>query len=469
MTLHKIKSASYIGSLLIIGLCFYYSFINAPGTYETIVYSSLAQIAIFIYGYYGLGRIGKSMISAYLLFMVLFYLFQNGQIILYAIGISFDTFYIEKYDLELLLKVIVFSTLCLIMAFVAGVFSIPERTKTQFISSVNNFREKSVLAVAKKGCLITSTIAFPIMFVKFYICATSGYFAVIEFAENTPSIVKVIEKLFLGFCILVLVYAKPKSTPQKMTSCLLIVWSLLAVFSGDRTVGLAGITTLAFYNFKSASDKNIGKNMLTLLGAGVAVIYLIGIAFSFRMQQSTEVQGISGTIIDAVSQLGFSFFPLVLTMDICPSIHNYVYGKSLIGGLVSGLIPNNFDPLGIFDVFSEWSSEPAGWIESDFDYNFGIDFSLTAECYANFGWWGWIAMFFLCSIVAKLLKNLDFKRRDNLYDQYTCLVLLYSWFTLPRRKSYYIYNNWFWYVLAVTIILYLAISKTNRQNKCQNR
>lgn len=462
MLLSNARYAPFIGSMLLLGLFFYAGFINVQVSKETIVSCGLIQIAIFLYGYYSLGKLGGSFFSAYLVFMVIFYLFQNGQIILYVLGLPFDTYYIEKYDYRSLLDVIIFSTLCLIMAFVAGIFSIQNRSGRNFITRINDFQDTAVLGVAKRGCIITSIIAVPIMFAKFYVCATSGYFAEMAFAETIPSFIKAVEKIFLGFCILILVYAKPNTSSKRMTLCLLMIWSLLAVFSGDRTVGLAGITTVAFLNFQRSDSEKIGRNIIKLLCAGIFVVYLINIAFSFRMQETAEVNSFSSTVIDAISQLGFSFFPLSLTMDVCPSMHDYVYGKSLVGGLVSGLIPNNFDPIGILDVFFDWSNEPSRWIESDFNYTFGIDFSLTAECYANFGWWGWIAMFFLCSIIAKLLRTVDYRRRDNLFDQYTSLVLLYSWFTLPRRKSYYIYNNWFWYVLAMSLIIYFTTKKRSQ-------
>ena len=44
-------------------------------------------------------------------------------------------------------------------------------------------------------------------------------------------------------------------------------------------------------------------------------------------------------------------------------------------------------------------------------------------------------------------------------------ALLFGWFTLPRRRSYYIYNKIFWYVIIVAVficILYLLYKRKKR-------
>ena len=75
-------------------------------------------------------------------------------------------------------------------------------------------------------------------------------------------------------------------------------------------------------------------------------------------------------------------------------------------------------------------------------------------------------MFVICALIAAALKRVDYKSKQNVFSQYIGLALLFGWFTLPRRRSYYIYNKIFWYVLAIGAaigIVYL-ISQKRGQN-----
>lgn len=450
-------------TLLLCGIIFYFLFSIAPANETSVSSAAITQLFIFIYYFCILGKKAGTFFSSYAVFLIVFYLFQNGQVLLYALNIPFDTFYVDKYSSRILLDSVIFSTLCLISAFGASIFSLDKSPNDIIQRNANQLNPKNVLALSQKGFFFLGIVALPLMFVKFYICATTGYFMMIKFAETVPSILKMIEKLFLAFSVLSLVYSDRKSRWYKIITIIILIWSLLAVFSGDRTVGLAGIAMLLLYKsntngVKLSFIKRVKKYTFFIF-VGLGILYLINIAFSFRMQEQVETHSIYDTVIDAISQLGFSFFPLVLMMDVCPSVHSFQYGKTFIGGLVYGLIPSNLDFFGITDTFEEWSSGPTSWIDQDFNYNFGIDFSLIAECWANFGWYGWIAMFFLCVIIAKLLRNVDFLNKDNKFSQYTSLILMYSWFTLPRRKSYFIFNNWFWYILVVAILLLIFCRK----------
>lgn len=457
------KNLSLEITLVLCGIIFYALFSFVPANNASVRSAAISQLLIFACYFCILGKKAGTYFSSYAVFLIVFYLFQNGQVLLYALNIDFDTFYVDRYNSQVLLESVIFSTLCLISAFGASVFSLDRTPKDIIQRSSNLLCTRSVLTVSQKGFFFLGIVALPLMFVKFYICATAGYFVMIKFAETVPSILKMIEKLFLAFSVLSLVYSDRKSKWYKFITIVIITWSLLAVFSGDRTVGLAGIAMILLYRSNTNGVKlSLGqklKKYAIFIFVGLGILYLINIAFSFRMQEQVEAHSVYDTVIDAISQLGFSFFPLVLMMDVCPSVHSFQYGKTYIGGLVYGLIPSNIDFVGITKKFEEWSSGPTSWIDQDFNYNFGIDFSLIAECWVNFGWYGWIAMFFLCVIIAKLLRNVDFLQMDNKFTQYTTLILMYSWFTLPRRKSYFIFNNWFWYIFVISILLLIFCRK----------
>lgn len=441
--------------------------------YNGIAKAEFIQLIIFIIGYLSLAKANKSIISLYGVFLLVFFFFQNGQVLLYVLGFKYDFFYVEKYEKSYLLESIIFSTNCLCAAMASGIFSVKrKKRKNILINRINNISKERIIQYGKVFLCLFGIFALPYMFIKFIITLKSGYYSMIAFVSKMPTWFNLIEKLFIGFSILMMVYIDNKKTIHKLITGTVLIWSMMAAFTGDRTVGLAGLVTIAMINFligNRINKKNSFSKYIKLGTVGIIVVYLISIVFSFRMQSGIEKMNVMNACIGAIGTLGFSFFPLVLVMRTYPSVQSYMYGKSFIGGLISGLIPQNIDLLNITDIFNRWSSEGTDFIDSYYNYGFGIDFSLNAECYINFGKYGWIAMFFVCAIIASFLRQINFKDKSDLIEQYTGIVLLYSWFTLPRRKSYYIFNNILWYVVVVEILLIVFDSLKNKLRSSNNR
>lgn len=453
---------------VLMGIISYLIMIELPNDYTGVVATTYIQLVVFIIGYISLSRITKSLFSLYGIFLIVFYFFQNGQVLLYSLGLEYDYFYVEKYEVSTLFQSIIFSTICLCSAFAAGVFSTSKNDKASpFYSRLNSIKAEVVVSSAKLYWWVFAIVAIPYMLLKFVITSVSGYYAMMSFLSTLPSIFNLAEKLFVGMSVLLLVYCDEKTKIYKCLIVVMIVWSLLAALTGDRTLGLAGLITIALIRFtignRDGKKKTISKYLMFGL-SGIAVIYLVSIAFSYRMQSNESVGGLGNAIIGAIGTLGFSFFPLVLVMRVYPNVETFMWGKSILGGFVAGIIPNNIDFLGVTRIFEEWSSAGTKLIDTHYRYGFGLDFSLNAECYINFGWQGWIAMFFLCCIIASFLKQLNFMRFDNLFSQYSALILLFCWFTLPRRKCYYIFNHFFWYVLAVGVLILLLGNILSRKS-----
>ena len=456
----------FLWLIILIGYHYYASFFDYR--LQGVEKSALLQFYIFIFGYVILSLCNKSFVSLYGLFLAVFYLFQNGQILLYVLDVDFDRFYVLVYGDEILLSSIIFSTKCLIVAFMAGMFSMKKLNSNTIYGKINQLDRFKVISLLKKIWIISAAVTIPYTFIRFYITSTSGYFAMMEFVGKATSVPQITEKVFVSSTILLLVYQENYKRFYKVLMMIFLLWSVVISLAGDRTIGLAGIVVLSLIKFLIGDRKNkvrLSSYFVLFLGT-MAIIYLISISFSYRMNNGSTDLGIGETVIYAVSTLGFSFFPLSSTINIVPEYIPLMNGKSFLGGIVAGFIPSSFDVLGIMKKFSEWNSYPTDLLGRVYNYSFGLDYSLNAEAYINFGTKGWIAMFFICSIIASCLKQVDFSRVDNLFSQYAGLILLYSWFTLPRRKLYYVFNNIFWYIVFIgglLLITYYIRIKTERR------
>lgn len=116
----------------------------------------IVQFVAFWVMFLVLGYANKALITLYSVFLVVFYIFQNGQLLLYAVGFDFNYYYVEKFSSELLIQSVLFSNLCMCSAFAAATFSFDEKREIYecfsgfAFDSVKRFGVERVLDKMKK-------------------------------------------------------------------------------------------------------------------------------------------------------------------------------------------------------------------------------------------------------------------------------------------------------------------------------
>lgn len=408
----------------------------------------LIQFTGFIFTFLLLGYINKSLVTLYSVFLSVFYLFQNGQLLLYSFGIDVNYFYVEKFSVTLLHQSVLFSNLCMFAAFAAAIFMFDEGSG-RITQKINRLTSRFIYDAAHMGWCFSAVVACLLMIIKFAVWLKGGYSSIIVLERSIPSILGAVEALFPAFCILTIISGVKSNLKVKYIVILFALWGILTALIGDRTTGI-GVVVLIFlmyyYGFFSFSKV---KNKFIFLAGITAVLFLIVFAASFRNHDQFSLNSIFAVITNVIYELGFSFFPLAAIMNMCPTTYDFLYGESMISSVVTGFFPESLDLLGVFSEVADSASIPTYWIAARYRYGFGMDCSLNAEVYANFGMYGFMAMFIICAFVAKALKQVDYVSNQNVFSQYIGFALLFGWFTLPRRRSYYIYNKIFWYVIIV--------------------
>lgn len=432
---------------------------------KTLKMAVIVQFSMFIALFIVLGRINKSMVTLYSVFMIVFYLFQNGQLLLYSLNVDYDFFYVEKFPPDMLHEVVLFSNLCMFSAFAAAVFSFDEK-KGYIAKKVDVISPKFIYDASIIGLTITGLVTGVLTIIKILIWLRGRYLGVMAFESVVPSIIGLVEALFPAFCILSIVSGAKSGKKTSFIVGLFLVWGLLTALMGDRTTGIGVIVILSMMYYHGIVGKSGKMKKTGFYVACALIVLLIAFAANFRNQQSYTAGSFFGVITDVVYELGFSFFPLAGIMDMCPGTHDYLYGSSMFSSVVTGFFPETLDIFGIFSNLADEASIPTKWIADRYQYGFGMDCSLNAEAYANFGMYGFLAMFVICAIVAACLRKVDYKSDENVFSQYIGFALLFGWFTLPRRRSYYIYNKIFWYVIIIAVFvgaLYLLYNRKKRK------
>ena len=460
--MHRKKTVYFVLVLFLMLVSTLFLEQSYQGNAKSVKVSIITQFLLFIVLFLLLGYTNKSCITLYSVFLILFYVFQNGQLLLYAFNVKANKFvFVEKFSLDQLHKGVLFSNLCMFSAFAAAIFSFHEK-KTKIIKKLDSISPKSIYSISFIGLALTAIIAYILIGVKVVVWLRGGYSSVMQFETKVPSMIGVFEALFPAFCILSLISGVKAQLKTRYILALFILWGMVTAVLGDRTTGMGVIVILLLmlYFGYFPIPRKIQK-MIFYFGC-LMVVLAIPLIFSLRNHEKFSFGSIFQVIIDVVYELGFSFFPLQGIIELCPSTHNYLWGKSLLSSVVTGFFPESLDVFGWCHAMRDGASLPVHWIADRYQYGFGMDCSLNAEMYANFGMWGFLAMFLVCSLISFALKKVDHKSNQNVFSQYIGFALLFGWFTLPRRRSYYIYNKIFWYVIGVAAfigIFYVVIKK----------
>ena len=420
----------FIGVLLVV---------ENSGNKESAFYKlcELGSLLVLIFEIYHIKKISASYLNAIVLFLSSFYIFQNGQLLLYALNVDFSLFYISVAG-KYLKEIYLFTAISNVLAGLAGVvLAKPMKKKKLIVIDDNNEGLFSKIEnAAFLGFVMTGIIAVPLILIKFVISLGGGYHAVRLFEGHVPTIIGFVEYMFAPFSILALVYQNKKN---KIVFYVFILWSLLTALCGDRTSGIAGLVIVFYIGNLRKQINGEKQHIIPTIFAGCVSIVLIRVASAFRSQTTiwNSLGGMTQIATDFISELGFSFFPLYTVMSIIPSSETFLKGSTYIASFISGAIPAFIDPTGIIRSLERIAHSNDRWQSTYFSqYSFGFGYSLNAEAYANFGWLGLIAIFIVCCLVFYFLQRTKDDKQYPMFSIYKQCVLLFVWLTLPRRDTY---------------------------------
>lgn len=467
------KNLQYFIAIVVITLCVcvYLEYVEEYFPSVALQRGGVACLVHFILMYIAYMKVSGKPFTLYSIYLFSFFLFQCGQYIIFGFDFEYNYWAINSLSEQIVIDSLNFSILCNAAAFGAGVFSF-SRKDNAFISKINELNAQKVSQVAFLLFLFLLAIEIPLSLIKFRQVLSGGYHGVRDLEESLPPLFDMFDMLFVPIAILVILYGKEGR--RRIYAYVIVIWSLITALCGDRSSGIGGlvIVVLMYYAgvFKKGKkvlrteSKGFERKKLFIVAACAFLLgYLIMFAYNFRTQTDGQIPilAIVGLVL---GELGFSFYPLGLTMDTCPSTHSILYGKGVFYSLISGILPISIDPTGTIASWYELSKESQDWLYEKYDFSFGLGYSLNAESYANFGYYGFIWIFVICGLVAKALADPIFSSRNKRFSQYTSLALLFAWFTMPRRSCYYYINFYVYIVLVIGIVLYI-FSRTRMKSK----
>ena len=405
---------------------------------------------IFFWKLFGKDNIGYSF------FVLSFIVFHFGLLFLYTLNNDTNYFYLLKFDESILNKVVQFQFLCVLSLFFIGGLS-PFIAPLKY-NYCRRFKYETIYKFGLYGFYICTLVECILLLLKIRVFLSGGYEGVRNFEGTIPTPIYLMEYFFMPFALLVFVFQRRHSTTIK-TIC--IIWCLITAMMGDRTVGIAGLVVLMILDVYKGKKMSLHSYAKLIIGFLILTI-LISFISLFRVGNSTSDLG--NPIVESLAELGFNFVPVAYTIKYFINTGAFEYGKTFIFSTIAAFIPSSIDITGISALSLHAAMYPADLIQDYSGFDFGIGYSLCAEAYANFGIYGFIVIAIEAFLIVKLLKF----EPNNKFSIYASLVLLYEYFTVPRRNFYYILNHFFWCVVFLAGVISILVFVTRLNNERAN-
>lgn len=398
-------------------------------------------------------------------FVLSMFAFGYGQYLLYGLGAEYDYYFLNSYyagiynnnkailTASVQYTIIGLELFCLaIMAAVRKNRPCPsaEETKSSAFRVDDDPMRKVFIVLF---CLsAVPTIAFNAYLAVYSLAAGYANARLIP----TPAIVRYLGVFFIPSAIGSFICNKNRPRARFVVAACSAAYCAMSFIVGGRSLAMGLLLGLAIV-FLSERKISVSAIVVILLG-GYLFIVLSSVISEARNNNSgggfIEIfmeNAFGGKAFSLfLGEAGFSGSSLTWMMHAMESRGvNPINGKTYIGAVI-GILPSSLDVLHIQDYWNEFT-QLEDFLTNYYSFDFGVGYSLFAESYYNFRWFGLVVLFLEGLLFGKLL-NLDSACTGS-WKKYVPIALFSMLITIPRRDIVFLSN----YIALCVIVPYLLI------------
>lgn len=443
--------------LLIAFSIFYviYSFSVDSPTFENLKVLGTVGLIQFFVSVYSSIKNGQRLISPYIVFLTVLYIFQAGQSLMYPFDI------ISKRDLVGFIDITtddVFNAQVVTLAFLAffqigSLLCKVDEKKFNKSEETESFQKKRLIKVGWFLAIISIYPYYQELIHNAILSMLRGYGALYEGEAKIgiANLQSMIADYFIPSVICLYIGYRNNKTARIIISSLLLLNCAIILVTGGRTEAVIIIALLLIlqnylvrrFNKKELSIIGVGGVMVLVLLAGISKMRS-NASRNFEDTFSISSENSSNGAVDAIGEMGSSMFCQIWTADIMSETNDFRYGSSYAYAFTS-IIPN----LGF------WSIHPAKehanlshWLTTEKGFSFGTGYSMVAEAYINFWIFGAFMMMLLGFGLTKIFGMLG-NAITGRNVAFTAFIMVFFWFSLklPRNS----------FIGAVRAVFYFAL------------
>ncbi len=476
---NKKKSIIILFTILLIAFQFifieYAKSISNSNIDKAVIIVSWLSIISFILELILWKKLTNELFSPFGVFFVVLFVFTLGQTIGWTFGIDLGTRdWWNRNDHgmthQLIFDGIIYSSLSLSLFFLGSIIG-EKITSNYKKNKKNNFRQL-LLTFEKVGkfFLFISIPAFIIQsYSNFTTASQSGYASLyIEQSGSTTfkTIIDILANFYQPSLLLLLISNKDKKKNRLIILFFMFIDVFIELFVGGRSnavMTILGIILAYHYFIKPINKKNMTKGVI---GGyfGIAVLNCIA---KIRDIPNKNLTTFFTTLFDSFSnalgyfigELGWNLSSICWTMKLVPSKYPFRCGKSYLASFLS-VIPSSFfggkrnHPTVIY-------SNVGDWLQESLNMSYGPGYTMVAESYINFAWFGIIAMLFMGFIVSKFIAKT--KREDSdddvINSTFQIVFIMTVMKSLIRSSFSSAFRIFFFNVLIIYVVIKILSKK----------
>lgn len=432
----------------------------------------------------------NELISLYIAFLMLLYSFTFGQSLLLIFNLVSENrdllfriseLQIIEAQIFTLMSLISFHLGALILCKKPNNIGANSNDTISNTKTVDKVQENSLMLMAIRYTgvilLVFSLPGFIYNLSKtLIIVSQSGYGALYGYHTGGLARVGLFERIFeytssyfLPSLICLLVAFRNKKRNRRIIVSLMILDILTRLYIGGRGGAAVLILVIILIYHYCISPINKKQFFLIIIGGYFTLSFFAIVAQlrnvaerSFSDYFSVLIQsfGENNLFFETISELGWSMFPLAAVMSIIPSRYNFFMGKSYIYALTS-IIPN----LGFWDIhLAKVHASSSTWLMETLNLWSGPGFSMVAEAFRNFGWYGFIVLIGFGMLFGRIYTSVDkftvIKRPDLI-----CIVMIFFNATLLfiRGDNLLLVRPIFYVVLPIYMLIHFIYNELLRR------
>ncbi|GEL67587.1 O-antigen polysaccharide polymerase Wzy [Marinilactibacillus psychrotolerans] len=434
--------------------------------YSPLLYSIISIICV-IWCFSSWMFLTKERFSPYIIFLLSCFLFWLGQTFLYALNIragNFELYYM--YGDKELLAAEIFTCIGFLFLHLGALLNYKFNSINE-VSCIEKIEDKLLVKSMKLVIIpifLFSGIGFMLELInKIETSVTTGYRTIYEdtsLVSGLSNIINSLDMFFIPSLFTLFVVYKHKKNMRNIFTVLVFF-----IFIGNIIIGLRGYAFALIISFiwlySNQVKKFKTKHFLMLMISGVIGLVLISVVSDFRNMSDKTIQSFftlisdnilfGNPIFESIAEFGGSMFPMIETMNIVNHIEDFGFGTTYISSILA-IIPS-----ALFGGYSfAEQAALATWLKESLSMNYGPGYSLIAEAYYNFGWFGTFFMSILGFLIIKVLypKSLS-KDKQILKNIFVAISIFYL--VIYSRSSVLLLVRYLFYSTGVLYVLIMIV------------
>ena len=396
-------------------------------------------------------RMRNELFSPYVVFFIILFLFTCGQSIGWLFGLDMgtrDLWYRVDHGLNhaLIIKSLGYSMMAVSAFNLGAMISTKGNTNINYKKSWSSEKVLKAFSQLGKIMLIICVPAFLAKSILDVLAVIAGGYSAYYVSNASRgtfmSIINIIADYYQPCMLILLIAHKDNKLKRRIIILAMLFDAALSLYIGGRSgavMTLFGILLAYHYFIKPFNFRQV---LLGGIGGYFGIAFLNGLALvrGNSGRNLTDLfavfgESLTNVIGTFVGELGWTLTSTAWTMNLVPDGgYSYRCGMSYIVSLISWLPSAIFggrdqNPVVIWGNLSEWLQNTLGM-------GYGPGYTMTAESYINFGYYGLLAMVIAGMLMAKMIckvKRVDVCK-DILGSTFQIMVIMVIMKSLVRAS-----------------------------------